>query len=142
MIDLNAPAIKVVLQQLGSLGGQISGQQIGRLPVILAPVFAGAIAYRCYDQQAQHSSFAPALPVNLVELLVAHLPIASAMKNQGSLPTGHGIALAYLLRGELPLAKEAAALAQGALAQDNVFAAARGEADVLFAPIRGQNGAV
>src|ERR1035437_7928999 len=112
------------------------------MPVILAAIFAGAIAHRRHDQQTNRSFPGPALPVEPGHFLETHFAIASTVKDPGLLPAGSGIASANLFRGEFGLAIETAALARRPLAPDDVFAAARHHGHILRLPILPPNGAV
>ena len=110
------------------------------MAIVFAPVLARAIAHGSHDQQADRLLARAALPVDSTEFFIAHFSKAAAMENFRGLPGSDRVSFARQLRGELFLSVEARAFARSALAQDNVFAAARHDGHVVFVPIGREDG--
>src|SRR4051812_26024804 len=115
---------------------------MGRLVVIFASFFGGAVADGRYDQQANFSFLSSSLPVDFGQFLITHLSITPAVKDDNLLPAPSARASPRLFGGELVFAIETASFAGSPLAQDNVFAAAHHQGHILLRPIFLENGAI
>src|SRR5581483_4803451 len=100
MVDFDLPAIQVWLQHLSCSSAEISGQQKGWIPVVLAGTSGCLIGQWGNNQQAQEPLACAALPVNAGHFLIADLPPLSAVEDPHFSPA-YGVILTDLLWGEL-----------------------------------------
>jgi len=70
VIYFDTPSVKVGLQQHHCGRGEIRRQQVGGFAIMLAPLLAGPIAHRGYDQQADLPFLSASLPVKLGQFLL------------------------------------------------------------------------
>ena len=99
VIDFDLPAVEINLNELGRGGFQVGGQQISRLPIVEPAAFAFSIRCGRNDNEAQGSAARASLPIDFLDLLVAHATLFSPIVRPGALP-GEGLVLADGLGSE------------------------------------------
>src|SRR5262245_14900016 len=99
MVDLNLPAVEVVLEQLFRRGLQVGTQEVGGPPVIEARTNRHFVGKRRNDDEAQKASCGTTSPEHVIKDFVTNLALFGSEADAGLLPS-QAIRLADILRRE------------------------------------------
>ena len=100
MIDFDLPSVEIDLQEGLCVVEEIGGEQIGGISIIQLAALAFAAGSGRNDDEPQRLSACATLPIDKIDLFVAHDAPFASVEDFGGVP-GDGVVFAHLLGAEL-----------------------------------------